>query len=325
MAIPSIAHFIWLGKQLPAIGYLALRAAQQRAGLDNVFLHSDSEELLQDPSVVELMRRGVVVERVRMDVRDEPQPGVYTALHKLLRHLSHPAAQADIWRLVVLWQRGGIYFDSDAIVLRPCTELLQHQGFAGLERICLPAALYESRNPLRWARAGALLCARQAISYLPQAHKTFSKISRHYDLACNNAVLGAEARHPLIGQMLKMIADMPPRQANQLYELGPRLLENATHNRSAPAFTLLSPPHFYPLSPEICWDYLRQDPKGVLGETPDTQTFAAHLYDSVLTRRLKAPLSADFIRRNRANTLLGRMVEPFIDDLVAAQSQRAAA
>lgn len=325
MAIPSIAHFIWLGKQLPAIAYLAVRAAQQRAGLAELVLHTDSDELLQHHAVVDLMQRGIRVLRLRMDVRDEPERGIYTALHKLVRHLAHPAAQADVWRLIVLWQHGGIYFDSDAIVLRCCNDLLQHRGFAGLERICLPAALYQSRNPLRWARAGALLSARQAISYLPQAQKTFSKISKHYDLACNNAVLGSEPKHPLVRQLLKTIANMPLHQASQLYELGPRLLENATHNRSTPTFTLLSPAHFYPLSPEICWDYLRHDPKGLLGDTPDPQTFAAHLYDSVLARRLKAPLSADFIELNRRNTLLGRMVEPFIDDLAALQARGAVA
>ncbi len=325
MNLPSMAHFIWLGRQLPAIAYLAVRAAQERSGLAEVVLHADNMDLQRDRLVADLIRRGVRFACLTMDVADEPQSGVYTSLHKLLRHLYQPAAQADIWRLLVLWRDGGIYFDTDAIVVRPCTDLLQHRGFAGLERICLPASLYASRNPLRWARAGALLSARQAISYLPQANKTFSKISQHYDLACNNAVLGAQPQHPLIGQLLKTIADMPLGQASELYELGPRLLENATQNRSTPAFALLSPAHFYPLSPEICWDYLRSDPQGALGDTPDTQTIAAHLYDSVLARRLKAPITAEFLHRHRRDTLLGRMVAPFIDDLVGLQSQTAAA
>jgi hypothetical protein len=183
-----------------------------------------------------------------------------------------------------------------------------------LERVCLPAAVVHSRMPGPWLRAGVLIGVRDVISRLPRAGRAFAMVERFYDLACNNAVLGATPNNPTIGRLLQAATALELRQALKLYELGPRLLETVTSNRSTPDFVLHPPATFYPLAPEVCADYVRDDPRARLGDRPHAHTLAAHLYDSVLARRV-GPLNARWLGGPGRRTLLGRMVAPWLDEL----------
>lgn len=229
--------------------------------------------------------------------------------------LDRPASRSNLARLDILWREGGVYLDMDAIVLRDLGQLRTAEGFAGLERVCLPAALADSRSPLRWARAGALLALREGLTHLANTGSAFARVEGWYDLACNNAVVGARPRHPLIARLQQLALAIPAPRARHRYQLGPRLLEQATGNRSAHDFQLHPPVAFYPLAPEVCADYIRDDPQARLH--PDARSFVAHLYDSVLARRLGRPIDVAWLRRARGRTLLTRLVEPYLDELLA--------
>lgn len=314
MAIANRAHFVWLGDRLPDLACLCVQSALVRGGFESVTLWMSDTAALGEPQLRRLQASGPITVRHLHDVAPFADAAVQARLDELDRQLAKPAARADVWRLRVLWAEGGIYLDADAVVLRPFAELLGHAAFAGLEPVCLPAALYRSKNPLRWARAGALLGVRHALTLRAGAGARFARVQGWFDLACNNAVLGAERHSPFVAELLQQAAAMPPAQAAQLYELGPRLLEGATGNRSAPACTLLPPRAFYPLGPEVCADYVADDPSAKLGNTPDAACYAAHLYDSVLARRLGHPIDAAWLRQHRQTTLLGRMVAPLLED-----------
>ena len=318
--VPRVARFVWLGPRFNALGYLSVRSALDRGGLDEVVLHVDRPELERDPLVADLMpRKGFRLSGLDDGGGEGLGEPTMRALNELDKLLDRPASRSNVWRLRILWHLGGLYLDTDAIVLRNLRELCVDPGFAGVERICLPASLDGNCSPVAWGRAGLLLAAREAISRLPNAGAAFRQVEDLYDLACNNAVIGAHPRHPDIGRLLHASAVMRRDKALRRYQLGPRLFEETLGNRSTPRFVLHDPWAFYPLGPEICWDYLRDDPKHRLGDLPDPRAYVAHLYDSVLARRLKVPLDAQYLRRSRGRTMFARMVEPWLDDLLAAQ------
>lgn len=306
--IPAVAHLIWLGPKLSPVAWLSARAALARSGLA-VRLHTDQLDLLaKHPLVEDLLERD-----------DFELHALTAAADPVLDELDHilpgPAARADVWRLRLLAEQGGVYLDADAITVRDLRPLLTTPGFAGLERVALPAAVTDSRNPLRWLKAGALLAMRHVASQLPDPGAAFAPLAPLYALACNNAVLGAEPGHPLLLRLLERVRDMPRSRALRLYELGPRLLEAETTNIGTPEFRLHPPEVFYPLAPEVCIGYAR--PASAM--TLPAETLVAHLYDSVLARRV-GPLDAAWLTGPARGTLLGQLVSPWLNELHALSS-----
>lgn len=324
--ISSLGHVIWLAGPLPDLAWLVVRMAVDIGRLERVKLWSVGGKLHQDQRIAALLATGNVELCDLESLTDAgldaaTAPGTCKRLRWLDEQLEQPAARADLARLRVLWQDGGIYLDADALCLQDLQPLRSLDGFCGLERIALPAALYKSRNPLRWARAGALLALRHVLSQRIGAGARFAQFAELFDLACNNAILGAMPHHPFVAKLLHDIARMPLPHARTLYELGPRLLEIATDNQSLPAqpgrpgWEVL-PPHFcYPLAPVVCADYVFYDPEARLGATPHPQAVVAHLYDSVLARRIGQRLDLAWLQAHRDRTLLGRMVRPWLDEL----------
>ena len=314
MAIPPTIRLIWLGSRLPALPWLAVRSLLARAGAERVVLHTDDPRLGDDPLVGHLLGLpGFALDAEPPDLADLPAP-MLRALTDLAARLQRPAARADLLRLQILWQHGGLYVDTDVIALQPFAPLWSHAGVAGLEHVCLPAGVVHSRSPLRWARAGLLLGARELIRHLPNAPRAFATVAHHYDLACNNAVLGFAPRSAVVQNLLNDIAGMPIHQALELYELGPRLLERATRNRSIPGLRLLPPPVFFSLAPEICGAVLRPRPRRQpLWPHPDA--LLVHLYDSVLARQLGRPLDAPWLLGPGRRSWLAEWLAPWLDEL----------
>lgn len=316
LPIPPRIHFIWIAPPFGALPYLAVRAALDRAGAEEVVLHVESEQLEQDPLILDLLDRpGFSVRRLDAETLfDRTRP----ALRHLYERLTHPPSRANLARLVILDREGGIYLDTDAIALRDLTPLRAEEGFGGMERIVFSAAVHSSRNPLRWLHAGLLTATRDLVrrAFL-DAGSAFRRIERLYPLAANNAVLGARPGHPLLDRVLDRVSVMDEEYAMRRYHLGPKLLEMVTDNRSREGFRLFEPWAFYALPPEICAAYVHPDPSIRLGDRPHPDAFVAHVYDSVLRLRLKRPLNADYFAETRGQTLLARMIEPYLDDLLA--------
>jgi hypothetical protein len=318
--IPPQAHLIWLGSRLEALPYLAARSVLDRGGLERVVLHYEDPDLPEHPLARDLAARpGLLLRRV------DPAAllaGAPPALRELDPRLTLPASRSDLLRLLILWKEGGVYLDADTVTLRPLTPLLSDPGFGGLERTALPAALPETRNPLRWAQAGALVAVRALIrKAFFDAGKAFQRVEQFFPLAAGNAVLGAHAGHPVLEHLLDSVAVMRGEEAVRPYRLGPQLLERVSANRYSQSFRLHPPFAFYPLPRNISAVYVRDDPDGRLGERPHPETYAAHVYVSVLTRQLGGPVDAECLARLRGRSLLTRMVEPYLDDLAAAQGR----
>ncbi len=314
MAIAPVIHLIWLGPRLPALVWLAARALLARAEADRVVLHSSSPALATDPLVQNLQTNPCfTLDLTPPDLTTLPVP-LQAKLGDLLSRLRKPAAKADLLRLEILWHQGGLYVDTDVIALQPFTPLWTLDGVAGLEHVALPAAVVHSRSPVRWARAGALIGLREVIRRSPDAAAHFRLVDQLYDEACNNAVLGFTAQSPVLLRLLQRIAAMPTAQALELYELGPRLLEAETHNQSIPGLTLLPPPAFFPLAPEICGALLRPRPRGQALH-PEPQSLLVHLYDSVLARHLGHAIDARWLLGPGRQSWLAELVQPWLSEL----------
>lgn len=327
-AIPSVARLIWIGEQLWPIAWLAAAAARDRGGFERVVLHYTDHALTDDVSVQALVQ-DFDVELQHEDTADllggqamaeALTPTAAARLAALYRELSPPASRSNLIRLAVLLRDGGVYLDTDAIVLQDMRPLLGQRGFAGLERICLPAVVRDSRSPLRWARAGVLLALRDVMSRGALGQRLWPRVEGAFDLAVNNAVIGAEPNHPSVRDALTRAAAMPHSRATRMYQLGPKLLEAVTENRSLGDFKLYPPAAFYPLPPEMSWHLFRNAPPPPLSVAFGPDTWAVHLYDSVLRRRQGQSLDIAWLRAQRGRTLVTTLVEPWLDALFAAHS-----
>lgn len=321
MTIPNRCFFVWTGKRIPAFAWLAMRAALSRGGFDQVALHAEPGQLQGDPLVANLLGQpGFVLRDHRDSSLHDLSPAVAKRIAVLESAVDRPASKANLMRLRVLWAEGGVYLDTDCIALQAHQPLLALGGFVGRERVALPSRVVHSKNPLVWAKAGVLLGLRDLASRSPNPQQLFGLVEPLYDLACNNAALGFSSHHPFVAACLETAAALPDAIALARFELGPRLLDRVANSAAGQGTALLAPEAFYPLAPEICAAYVRPDPDGVLGDRPHPNTYAAHLYDSVLIRRLGQPLDASWFATHRGQTLLGRMVEPWLDELAALTS-----
>jgi hypothetical protein len=139
MAIDNVVNYIWFN---PSDG--------TRVFSYHHYLCVRSALLTQKPDVI------------RFHIADEPKgewwPRIrpHVELHTIERpesvagqKLYHPAHQADVARMEILYRNGGIYFDTDVLVLRPLTPLLHHPTVMGREagdRGLCPAVLMAERE-----------------------------------------------------------------------------------------------------------------------------------------------------------------------------------
>jgi len=324
--IPPVAHFVWLGPRIKALGYLAVRMALDRGGFERVVLHHDDPTLAADPAVQDLVGRQRFTLRL-VDpaalIAEAPErlnPAAAERLLHLDRTLANRVIRSDIHRLLHLWHTGGVYLDTDMLVLQPFGPLLGEEGFAGRDEIAVPVEVVHSRNPLRHLRAKVLVEVRKQLG-LRARHplRAYRRVAGLYVEAVDNALLAARPGHPFIGEALERIARMPQAEVERLVGIGPHLLQRMTGNRSVPGFTLHPPERFYPLPPEICLLLVRDDPEGRFDGVFGGGTYAVHAYDSVLAKRLRQQPDEAFLRARRGRTLLTRLTEPYLDDLFRAR------
>jgi hypothetical protein len=320
--IPAVAHFVWNGPRLLPVAWLSMRAALERAGFDSVQLHHE-DPLDACPLAADLKARGVQLRPVDgaalLESLDLPS-GDCRRLADLFRRLREPAGRANLVRLAVLHQQGGVYLDTDAVARRDLRALLDVPGFAGLEHVALPVATLDSRRPGPWLRAGMLLGVREVLARTDRGEALFPKVAGAFALAVNNAVLGARAGHPTIDACLRTAAMLPDAVAMQRYRLGTKLLETVTQNRSTSQFVLHPPEAFYPFGPEMSWHLFRERAPAEVEAGLPAATSIVHLYDSVLRRRTGQSLDGAWLRAHRETTVVGALCGQWADALVALES-----
>jgi hypothetical protein len=294
--IPDRLIFIWFGRAFPYGNLLALRSARRGFAPAEILLIVDNPDALREtlrasaPDVLGWPELRLM--EADSGWFDGLPHGAGAIARAVFAGRTSPATKANLIRLAALHALGGVYLDFDTITLadpaRDPRALLALRGFCGSEPLALPADLFASRNPLRWAAAGARLGLRQLCAALPGGWRLFRAVEPLYPAVPNNAVLGAEAAHPFLDLCFRMMTELPEAERFKRFRLGTHLLQRAVARARAEGglhgFEPVAPSRFYPLGPEISAHWFRPGTAAHLDAMLRPDTLIVHWYNSVESR-----------------------------------------
>lgn len=303
--IPKVAHFIWLGPSLAWVHRLALLSAARRGGFERVVLHHDGalggerapEELVAEPGV----------ELSALDALGLMESAGGGPLVECYRALEAPAARANLLRMALLARDGGVYLDTDTVTLASFGALAADAGvFCGEERLVFPAGESSALSRLR-PSALARMAARDVLRRLPNGYRGFRQVAHLYPKAVNNAVLGAEAGHPLVAELLARARRMPASRRSVRYALGTHLLQQVVADYAGKDLRVLPPEVFFPFGPEISEHWFRERGGIELGDALAPETLLVHWYASVRTKRHVERIDETFVRTHADRQLFSAL------------------
>jgi hypothetical protein len=303
--IPSVAHFIWFGRELPWAHVLAVRSALAAGGFERAVLHH--ADPLEGTRWWGELASLEGFEARRLDpaallAGAGPRGGELAAL---FGRLKQPAAKANMVRAALLAREGGVYLDLDTITVGSLEGLRAAGGvFCGEEHVALPGAVRQGRNPLKWARAGVQLGVRDVFRRLPGGW---------LPRAVNNAVIGAEAGHPFLWALLTRMVELDPAKQVVRFALGTHLLQEAVEASRWGDVRVLPPAVFYPLGPEISEHWFRVVPEVRLEEVLLPETRVVHWYASVRTAAVVPQLDPDYVRAHAGSQLFAALASRFVE------------
>lgn len=284
--IPGHLHFVWIGETLPLFARLAIQSALTRSPLMRATLWA-SGDLERDPEV-QALRSNERFMLARLDestlMRDAASTLPLDVLARALAALKTPAARANLARLLLLAQHGGIYLDTDTTTLRDLAPLCALSAFAGLERVIWPLDKRYGIRPYRLIGGPLRGLVRNWCARSASGVSKFQKIERFYPTALNNAVLGFAPNHPFLTAALTRVAELSDEEQLKRYRLGTHLLQE-TYAACGKQLGVhaLAPSAFYPLGPEISRQYFRAQPDitSFAAQVLTPETYLVHWYASV--------------------------------------------
>jgi len=318
MTIPSRLHFCWIGPSLPWAYAFAVLSAAERGELAEVVLHHT--DTLDESAQVQALRHARGVRLSRIDpaaclseaARDL---GLGDRLVGLYQRLDSPVMRSDVLRAAILYMQGGIYADLDTITIASLLPLTEVAAFVGSELIVWPPSARSSWSPMVLGRHLLLDLVRTAFRRMPSGWRAFRRFERFYSKRVNNAVMGAEAKSPLLGAYLSAMVDLPYDRALQPYALGPHLLNEVVRRSDRASLVVQEPRVFYPLAPEISEHWFRTVRTVPLAAALSTETRIVHWYASVRTHAKVALITPDYVLKNRDSQLYSALVCSCIDAL----------
>lgn len=246
-------HFVWTGCHFPYHARLAVESAIVAEPEASIELHVvGAPPASSDFDIVR--RRAEVTTRVSsLATVFEGCPSGPAPLLDLVQRIPHRAASAlsNLVRLAVLWERGGVYLDTDVLVLRPLTRPDAIRAFVGRElvwadnrrRVAGELTLADAVRSVPWAIDWTR--RRLDCTLAHGATGLSAKPPVGLRLQVNNAVIGAPAGSPFVGAALEAAIHADPAVR---YALGPSLLDDVA--RAHPdTVTLETPSHFYAVPP----------------------------------------------------------------------------
>lgn len=311
--IPACAHFVWFGPDLPYAYILGVRSAALRGGFDEVLIHHADELAQTDELKAALELPGVGLRALNEGTLESAPIERAGALVDLFRKLEQPAAKANMMRAAILATQGGVYLDTDTLMLKDFNTLrMEHSVFCGAEHIALPSTVKDSRNPLVWARAGAMMLYRDVCRRQTRGWHHFRRVERFYPAVANNAILASESNHPFMLALLNGMLDLPAQQQLIRFALGTKLLQQ-TVSRDPAGCSVLPPELFFPIGPEVSQHWFREDTAGDLEQMLHAHTRLIHWYASVRTKAVVPKITPDFVRNNADSMAFCKAALPFVD------------
>ena len=311
--IPATAHFIWIGAEFPWLNYAAVASSVRNGGFDRVVLHHTDD--LSSAPWWHALSKHPQVERRRIAPEDVLGRAGGRELLELYASLGAPAARANMLRIAILLEEGGVYLDLDTVTTQSLLPLREASAFfCGAERIAFPATLENSKHPGRWGAALLRTGVRDLTRRAANGVRWFRRIEHLYPLAANNAILGAAQGHPFLSQLLRRMVSLPRRVSVRRYALGTSLLQHALAQNPSDALVVHPPEVFYPLGPELSQHWFRLDGSARLAEVLTPATHVVHWYASVRTRELVPTVTPRWVERNRERQLLSSLLFQALPD-----------
>src|SRR5512145_2413404 len=257
-AMAADLHFIWLGEHFPWVHWLALASASRNAAVDRLIVyHTDTVTSEWWPLALDLPR----VEARRLDAEGaiEAIGSTGGSLIDLFRLLRQAPARSNVLRAALLYVHGGIYLDFDTVTIGSVAPLLDGVGvFCGTERLAFPAGPDPSWTAQRSAAAWVRTVTRDLMRRAPRGWLLFRHLEALYPTAVNNAVLGCQARHPLLAGLLQHMVSLPAGTRQNRYALGTHSLQQVVRAYQGTDLVVHPPEVFYPLGPEISEHWFRR-------------------------------------------------------------------
>lgn len=318
MTIPPRLHFCWIGSSLPWAYAFAVLTAAERGQLEEVVLHHT--DILDDSAQVAALRCGNGIRLSRIDPvaclsETARCLGLGDGLIDLYERLDSPVMRSDVLRAAILYMNGGIYADLDTITVRSLLPLTEASAFVGAELIVWPPSARSSWSPMVLGKHLLLDLLRKTCRRMPGGWRAFRRFERFYVQSLNNAVMGAEARSPLLAAYLSAMASLPHDLALQPYALGPHLLNDVVQRSDPGPLVIQEPRVFYPLAPEISEHWFRTVRSIPLATILLTETRIVRWYASVRTRERVASITPTSVLKNRDRQLYSALVCSCIDTL----------
>lgn len=315
--IPNRYHFVWFGQAFPAANRIAIESCLSCChGAEVILWHSD--DLSHQADFRALTRSGLVARRLCVDVAFGPDndpefPFDVSKLKQIWRSLESHVTRSNLARAILLYRFGGIYIDTDVLVLRNLDAHRRHAAFLGSERIVWPGWACSGRSLQRLVKSPLLGLLRKLSASVPRGDWLFRRTAGWYPKAVNGAVLGARAGHPFLAALLRETSQVPESEWPIKHRLGTHVLQRTVQSYLGSDLTTLPPEVFYPLGPEISRQYfrLRSNPKRGAERIISSDTCAVHWYASVTDI---TELSAVQMMTMAPKTIYGHLCAPYLAD-----------
>lgn len=318
--VPPVAHFVWIGRHVSFVHWVAAASAAKRGDFSEVvFHHLDSLEETEAARAL-ASHEGVTLARL------DPLPlleSVNAGLVDLYRELEAPAARSNVLRVALLQQRGGVYLDTDTVTYRSFAPLRGRSGaFCGEERLVFPGSRRSYLASRLAPPALARVLLRDVCRRLPGGYRWFRRFERYYPAAVNNAVLGAEAGHPFLTELLERMLAVPRAQRRVRFALGTHLLQRAVREARFADLEVLPPAAFFPLGPEISEHWFKPREQVRLADAVRPETLLVHWYASVRTDPYVARVDAAWIAAHAGRELFSTLVAEVLGEELPASAAR---
>ena len=334
--IPSSAHFVWIGDQLPFVYGLAIRTAALRSGLERIVLHH-TDTIVKAPWWDDVFGLpGVELRRIDPDQLLGSLGAEFAPLVPGYHALNYRANQADLLRTTILMLEGGIYLDTDVIVVDSLVPLLEPPMFLGTNRTVWNYENVGTKNPVRrtWLQLKSTL--RRPLASARAGHRLYRQIAGLYPVNVNIAVWGSEPEHPLLERtlstMAKALVERGMAGANATVGragqnestmpstgdynfIGPYLVQRLFAEYERDDIVVHGPDVFCPLPPVIAGRWFGPTPKPKLEDVITPETKVVHWFASNETKTQTAQISPTFIRENADRQLFSALALPFVDGM----------
>jgi hypothetical protein len=182
---------------------------------------------------------------------------------RLIEGLTSPAAVSNLLRLAILHRDGGVYLDTDVLMIRPVHDPADHGSFVGREwvweqnrrRVAGERDTGDRMDVATWAADWALRRLDSRLARGAWGIAGRPPDPRRSRLQVNNAVIGAPPGSRFIARALDAALDVDPTVR---FALGPNLLDDVA--RAVPRDVQLLPPsRFYAVPPAHSFRYFEDE------------------------------------------------------------------